>query len=128
MNPPPNIQMQSECNLDQLAELIFKHHKKDKGSIELGIDPEQVNEITNGNFEKYMYSILIELFKLGTKILYNIDNPLTLTKTQVENISEYFYAINYSIFITANQTDNEPWTLLQQNQTLTSIEVHFKKI
>jgi hypothetical protein len=119
---------QGECNLDELANIVFKYGKKERGSIELGIEQEQVNEVTNGNFDKYMYNILIELFKFGTKILYDVDNILTLQKHQVENISEYFYAINYSIYVTANKTDQEPWTLLQQNTPLTSVEIHFKKI
>ena len=120
--------MQGECNLEQLAELVFKHGKKTRGSIELGIEQEQVNEITNGDFDKYMYTILIELLKHGVKIIYHTDNILTLTKQQVDNLSEYFYAINYSIYVTANQSTQEPWTLLEQNIPLDSIEIHFKKI
>ena len=121
-------QFQGECNLDQLAELMFRHGKKERASIELGIEQEQVDSTTQGNFDNYMYSILIELAKYGTKMVFDIDNILTLDKQQVETLSEYFYAINYSIYVTANNSDQEPWTLLEQGVTLETVQVHFNKI
>jgi len=122
------MSLEGECNLDQLAELVFKHGKKPRASIELGIEQEQVNQVTGGDFDKYMYTILVQLFKFGSQMLYNIENILTLSKAQVENISEYFYAINYSIYVTANQTDQEPWDLLRGGIELTSVEIHFRKL
>lgn len=121
------MSFQGECNLDQLAELIFKHGKKERGSIELGIDPAQVNEM-GGDFDQYMYSILVTLVNFGIKIVFNQDSPFNLTKQQVESLSEYFWAINYTIHVTANKTEQEPWDLLTQGTPLTSIEIHFEKL
>jgi hypothetical protein len=108
-----------DSNLKELAEMVCEGGPREIGTIQLELESQT---------HDYVYNILLLTCKYMCEILFGYQDLTKMSREDYTKLNKYFVALDYTIKVTANHTVSLPWDLIENNETLNSIELAFKKL
>jgi hypothetical protein len=106
-------------NLNELAEMVCRGGAKGVGTIQLELE---------SHTHAYVYNVLLITSKYICEILFGYQDLTRMTRYQFEKLREYVLSLDYKITVTANKGSKTPWDLIDNKETVDSVEIEFKKL
>lgn len=114
-------------NINEIAEGIFKKTPAAANSIQLQFEEQTADFAQQDGYENFLFNILFLITLRGVEILYGHRDILQLTKRQYQRINEYVNSFGYIFKVTANNTNENLWDLVERGGVIRNYQMFFDK-
>lgn len=114
-------------NINEIAEGIFKSQPSPANSIQLQFEEQTADFAQQDGYENFLFNILFLITLRGVEILYGHRDILQLTKRQYTKLNEYVNSFGYIFRVTANNTNENLWDLVERGGVIRNYQMFFDK-
>ena len=114
-------------NINEIAEGIFKKSPAPANSIQLQFEEQTADFAQQDGYENFLFNILFLITLRGIEILYGHREILQLTKRQYQRVNEYVNSFGYIFKVTANNTSENLWDLVERGGLIRNYQMFFDK-
>lgn len=114
-------------NINEIAEGIFKSKPSPANSIQLQFEEQTADFAQQDGYENFLFNILFLITLRGVEILYGHRDILQLTKRQYTKLNEYVNSFGYIFRVTANNTNENLWDLVERGGVIRNYQMFFDK-